>query len=92
MNWGIIGLGKIANKAAETFSFLRQEGEKLTAVASRDYEKAREFGEKYGAEKFYGSYSDIYKDKDVIQIESREILLGGGNIHCITMQIPDVKG
>ena len=37
-------------------------------------------------------FKHIYKDKDVIQIESREILLGGGNIHCITMQIPDVKG
>ena len=37
-------------------------------------------------------FKRIYKDKDVIQIESREILLGGGNIHCITMQIPDVKG
>ena len=73
MNWGIIGLGKIANKAAETFSFLRQEGEKLTAVASRDYEKAREFGEKYGAEKFYGSYSDIYNDKDVALERKKEL-------------------
>ena len=41
MKWGIIGLGKIANKAAETFSFLRQEGETLTAVASRDIDKAK---------------------------------------------------
>ncbi len=30
----------------------------------------------------------LYPDKDIIQIKSREILLGGGNIHCITMQIP----
>ena len=30
----------------------------------------------------------LYLDKDIIQIDSREILLGGGNIHCITMQIP----
>ncbi|MBO5142886.1 MAG: agmatine deiminase family protein, partial [Clostridia bacterium] len=28
------------------------------------------------------------KDKDVYQLDSREILLGGGNIHCVTMQIP----
>lgn len=31
---------------------------------------------------------NIYPNKDIIQIESREILLAGGNIHCTTMQIP----
>ena len=30
----------------------------------------------------------IYPDKDILPIRSREILLGGGNIHCITKQIP----
>lgn len=30
----------------------------------------------------------LYPNKKVIQINTREILLGGGNIHCITMQIP----
>lgn len=30
----------------------------------------------------------LFPEKDVIQINSREILLGGGNIHCITMQVP----
>lgn len=31
---------------------------------------------------------DIFKDKKVIQIYARDILIGGGNIHCITQQIP----
>ncbi len=31
---------------------------------------------------------DIFKDREVIQIYSRDILIGGGNIHCITQQIP----
>jgi len=31
---------------------------------------------------------NLYPNKEIIQIDSREILLGGGNIHCITMQIP----
>lgn len=31
---------------------------------------------------------ELYPQKEIIQINSREILLGGGNIHCITMQIP----
>ncbi|MDY0276461.1 MAG: agmatine deiminase [Acholeplasma sp.] len=33
-------------------------------------------------------FKDIFKDKTIHQIDSKEILLGGGNIHCITMQIP----
>ncbi len=30
----------------------------------------------------------LYSDREVIQIYAREILLGGGNIHCITQQVP----
>ncbi|MBP5092199.1 MAG: agmatine deiminase, partial [Bacilli bacterium] len=30
----------------------------------------------------------LFPDKKIHQIQTREILLGGGNIHCITMQIP----
>ncbi|MFA5481374.1 MAG: agmatine deiminase [Bacilli bacterium] len=36
-------------------------------------------------------FQALYPEKRVIQIDSREILLGGGNIHCITMQIPEAK-
>lgn len=31
---------------------------------------------------------ELYPDREIIQIFTREILLGGGNIHCITQQIP----
>ncbi|PRR81006.1 agmatine deiminase [Clostridium vincentii] len=31
---------------------------------------------------------ELYPDREVIPIYTREILLGGGNIHCITQQIP----
>ena len=30
----------------------------------------------------------VFKDREVIQIYARDILIGGGNIHCITQQIP----
>ena len=40
-------------------------------------------------EQAYRILSDFYKGKKkVIQIYSREILLGGGNIHCVTKEIP----
>ena len=31
---------------------------------------------------------ELYPGREIIQIYSREILLGGGNIHCITQQVP----
>ena len=34
----------------------------------------------------------LFPEKEVHQVYSREILLGGGNIHCITMQLPKGRG
>lgn len=31
---------------------------------------------------------EVFPDREVIQIYARDILIGGGNIHCITQQIP----
>ncbi|MGX7195696.1 agmatine deiminase [Enterococcus olivae] len=33
-------------------------------------------------------FSKLLPDRKIIQIYSREVLLGGGNIHCITQQVP----
>ena len=33
---------------------------------------------------------DLYPGFEVVGVEAREILLGGGNIHCITQQVPAV--
>ncbi|MCL2055168.1 MAG: Gfo/Idh/MocA family oxidoreductase [Oscillospiraceae bacterium] len=67
-NWGIMASGKIAEKFAEALNFT--EGARLYAVASRSLEKARDFANKHGAEKAYGSYEELAKDSavDIIYI------------------------
>ena len=34
---------------------------------------------------------ELFPDREVIPIYARDILIGGGNIHCITQQIPQGK-
>lgn len=63
INWGIIGLGKIAHKFAQ--DLLLSENAILKAVASREINKAKEFGEKYQTTKHYGSYEAIAKDPEI---------------------------
>ena len=36
----------------------------------------------------YAILENIFPELEVVGIAAREILLGGGNIHCITQQIP----
>ncbi|NVK23196.1 MAG: agmatine deiminase family protein [Kangiellaceae bacterium] len=33
---------------------------------------------------------DMFPSRDVVQIDANEILIGGGGIHCITMQQPNI--
>lgn len=70
----------------------RPEGSRLAASYINFYQ-----GEKFVIMPGFGTPEDklakdqiqkLYPNKNVIQINTREILLGGGNIHCITMQIP----
>ena len=69
------------------------EGDRLAAsyvnlYMGKDYILLPKFNVKEDQEAFE-VLNNFYKGKKKIyQIESRKILLGGGNIHCITMQIP----
>ena len=63
IKWGIIGLGKIANKFATDLATI--ENATLVAVASRSKENAIEFAAKHNATKAYGSYTDLVNDAAV---------------------------
>ena len=63
IKWGIIGLGKIANKFATDLTTVSNS--KLHAVASRSAKKSKEFSKKYGVEKTYNSYESLAKDDEI---------------------------
>ncbi|MDD6137004.1 MAG: Gfo/Idh/MocA family oxidoreductase [Lachnospiraceae bacterium] len=60
---GILGAGAIAGTIAETLNAL--EAFEPYAIASRDLQKAEEFGNKYNINKRYGSYEELLADPDV---------------------------
>jgi predicted dehydrogenase len=63
IQWGIIGLGKVAQKFADDLA--KSEDGVLYAVASRDIAKARAFKETYAPVRSYGSYEDLARDPDI---------------------------
>jgi predicted dehydrogenase len=63
INWGIIGLGKIANKFAADLQL--SDNSMLYAVASRNPEKAAIFSEQHHSSKFYASYEELADDPEI---------------------------
>ncbi len=82
-NWGIIGLGNIANKFAQGLS-VTEKG-KLYAVGSRSLEKAKNFANLHKAEKYYGSYKDLINDKkiDIVYIATPHNLHYELSLECL---------
>ena len=76
IKWGIVGCGNIANKFASDLGLL--EDAELQAVASRNLDKAVEFGQKHNSKKCYGNYDELFLDAevDVIYIATPH------NSHC----------
>ena len=60
---GIMGCGSIAGRMAAVIG--KTDGVELKAVAARDWERAKAFGEAFGAEKAYGSYAELARDHEV---------------------------
>jgi predicted dehydrogenase len=63
MKIGILGAGNIANKMAVTCTMM-QEAEAY-AIGAREYSRAKEFAQKYGIKKVYGSYDEFFTDPDI---------------------------
>lgn len=63
INWGIIGLGKIANRFANDIALSKNAI--LYAVASRDRDRAKAFSQKYNAAKIFDSYDELLKNPDI---------------------------
>ncbi len=68
IRWGILGLGKIARKMAETLQTMPDCT--IEAVASRSLEKAQAFANTYGAQRAYNSYEALANDPaiDVVYV------------------------
>ncbi|MCG9575801.1 Gfo/Idh/MocA family oxidoreductase [Vibrio tubiashii] len=64
VKWGIAGLGNIAQRFATALTQYSQHGE-LHAVAARDFERAKSFGERFGANEHYGSYQEMAEDSEL---------------------------
>ena len=64
VNWAILAPGRIAHKMAEAMK--NSKGKiNLYAVGSRDPERSKNFAEKWGFEKAYGSYKELLSDPKV---------------------------
>ena len=65
IKWAVLGTGVIANEMAVA---LKKIGRNIYAVGNRTYSKAVDFAKKYGIEKVYDDYNDMFTDVDVIYI------------------------
>jgi len=63
INWGIIGLGNIANTFASDLKLV--DNANLFGVASRNIDRAIQFSKKHNADKYYTSYKELVKDPSI---------------------------
>ncbi len=88
INWGIVGLGKIANKFAQDIRLVK--GARLHAVASRTLGKAQAFGEQYQATHVFGSYEELVScpDLDVVYIATPHVFHCENSLLFLKSKIP----
>ncbi len=64
VKWGVLGCAAFAKSTAIP-AMQRAENVELTAIASRDLEKARGFAQEFGFAKAYGSYEELLADPEI---------------------------
>ncbi len=62
IKWAVLGTGVIANEMAAA---LKKNGRNIYAVGNRTHSKAVTFAEKYGIEKVYDDFNEMFSDPDV---------------------------
>ena len=70
----------------------RRAGERMAASYVNFYAGSKRIVFPLIDERFDGAAAELlgscFPDREIVGIHAREILLGGGNIHCITQQVP----
>ncbi len=64
INFGILGAGKIAQSMAKAGAYLNDDIA-LYSIGARDTQRAKEFAEKFGFEKSFGSYEEFLSDENL---------------------------
>ena len=64
IRWGVLGVARIATEKVIP-AMQRGEWTEVTAIASRNLEKARAAAARLGLPKAYGSYEELLADPDI---------------------------
>ncbi len=88
INWGILGLGKIAHKFAHDLRFVKDA--RLHAVASTDSQRSADFAKQYGAPYHFSSYEALLNcpHLDVVYIATPHHLHCANTLMCLRRRIP----
>lgn len=63
--WGVVGISNISHDFVVAMNTLSRTEHYVTAVASRDLDRSREFAKQFGIPKAYDSYLSIADDSEV---------------------------
>lgn len=65
LKWGIASAGRIAHDFVNALGTLSKDEHQVVAVGSRDLNRSKEFAQRFGIPKAYGSYLELAKDPNV---------------------------
>src|SRR5262245_39019439 len=88
LGWGILGTGRIAGVFAEGLRSV--DDAELVAVGSRTDAAAQAFGQRFGTERWYGSYAALASDPevDVIYVATPHTLHKENTLLCLAAGKP----